>query len=64
MSIPSDLEIASQAQIRPLDEIASSMGIPLENLEPYGKGSAKIQLEAIEGLSGRPNAKYLSLIHI
>ena len=59
MSIPSDLEIASQAQIRPLDEIASSMGIPLENLELYGKGSAKIQLEAIEGLSGRPNAKYV-----
>ena len=59
MSIPSDLEIASQAQIRPLDEIASSMGIPLENVELYGKGSAKIQLEAIEGLSGRPNAKYV-----
>tara|TARA_Y100001970_G_scaffold293907_1_gene444481 strand:- start:9129 stop:10844 length:1716 start_codon:yes stop_codon:yes gene_type:complete len=59
MSIPSDLEIASQAQLRPLSDVASSMGIPLDNLELYGTGSAKIQLEAIEELSQRPTAKYV-----
>lgn len=59
MSIPSDLEIASQAHLRPLTEVASSAGIPLENLELYGTGTAKIQLEAMEDLAQRPNAKYV-----
>ena len=59
MSIPSDLEIASQAQLRPLTEVASSAGIPLENLELYGTGTAKIQLEAMEDLAQRPSAKYV-----
>ena len=59
MSIPSDLEIASQAHLRPLTEVASSAGIPLENLELYGTGTAKIQLEAMEDLAQRPSAKYV-----
>ena len=59
MSFPSDLEIAQAATLRPLGEIADLAGIPQENLEPYGVGAAKIQLEAIEKMSDRPNAKYV-----
>jgi formate--tetrahydrofolate ligase len=59
MGFPSDLEIASQATLRPLTEIADTSGIPLEHLEPYGSGAAKIQLEAIDEMQHRPRAKYV-----
>lgn len=59
MSFPSDLEIASKASLKPLTEIAEGSGIPLEHLEPYGSGAAKIQLEAIEKMQDRPKAKYV-----
>ncbi|MEM9465105.1 MAG: formate--tetrahydrofolate ligase [Actinomycetota bacterium] len=59
MSFPSDLEIASQANLKPLTEIAASAGIPDECLEPYGSGAAKITLDAIEKMADRPKAKYV-----
>ena len=59
MAIPSDLEIARGADLKPLTEIAEAAGIPAEHLEPYGKGSAKISLDAIDDMSDRPRAKYV-----
>jgi formate--tetrahydrofolate ligase len=59
VSFPSDLEIARQATLLPIGEIAASMGIPPWALEPYGTGVAKVKLEAIGELSGRPKAKYV-----
>ncbi|MEC7507237.1 MAG: formate--tetrahydrofolate ligase, partial [Actinomycetota bacterium] len=59
MSFPSDLEIASQANLRPLTEIAANAGIPAEDLEPFGSGAAKITLDAIEKMADRPKAKYV-----
>ena len=59
MSFPSDLEIASQANLHPLTEIAANAGIPAGCLEPYGSGAAKITLDAIEKMADRPKAKYV-----
>ena len=59
MSFPSDLEIAQGAELLPLTEIAERAGIPQKNLEPYGVGAAKIQLEAIPSMADRPDAKYV-----
>ena len=59
MSFPSDLEIARAAQLRPLDDIAEDSGIPRDMLEPYGRGTAKISLDAIEAMADRPKAKYV-----
>ncbi len=59
MSFPSDLEIASQATLKPLTEVATDAGIPTECLEPYGVGSAKVTLDAIEKMADRPRAKYV-----
>ena len=59
MSFPSDLEIASGANLKPLTEIAAAAGIPGECLEPYGSGAAKITLDAIEKMADRPKAKYV-----
>ncbi|CAA9314889.1 MAG: Formate--tetrahydrofolate ligase [uncultured Nocardioidaceae bacterium] len=54
-----DLAIARSATLKPLDEVAGSMGIESRFLEPYGEGVAKIKLDAIEQLSSRPRAKYV-----
>ena len=40
-----DIEIAREAELRPIYEIAAKMGIPEEALEPYGKNKAKINLD-------------------
>ena len=58
-TFPSDLEIARQAKLKPLPEIADGMGIGEHLLEPYGDSVAKIRLEAIEELEDRPLAKYV-----
>ncbi len=59
MAFPSDLEIARRATLKPLGEIAASMGLPAEFMQPYGDDVAKIKLEAIEALKDRPKAKYV-----
>ena len=58
-AIPSDLEIASAAQIRPLTDIADEASIPREYLELYGSGVAKVQLEAAEAMADRPRGRYV-----
>ena len=61
MPFPTDLEIASQAELKPLGEIAADAGIPAEMLEPYGAGAAKVNLDAAEAMAaaGRPRARYV-----
>ncbi|MEX0706264.1 MAG: formate--tetrahydrofolate ligase, partial [Nitriliruptoraceae bacterium] len=59
MTFPSDLEIARGAALKPLDEIAASIGIGSHLLEPYGEHVAKIRLDAIAELADRPRAKYV-----
>ncbi|MDR2988227.1 MAG: formate--tetrahydrofolate ligase [Nocardiopsaceae bacterium] len=59
MPFPSDLEIARQAMLKPLDDIAGEMGIGPNLLEPYGESVMKIKLAAIEELADAPTAKYV-----
>jgi formate--tetrahydrofolate ligase len=59
MAIPSDLDIARTALLKPLDDIAHELGIGAHLLEPYGESVVKIKLAAIDELAGRPRAKYV-----
>ena len=56
---PSDLQIAREAKLKPLEDVAAEMGIARDLLEPYGEAVAKIKLEAIGELSELPPAKYV-----
>ncbi len=56
MGIPSDLEIASAARLRPMSEIAGRLGIPEEFVEPYGRSVAKIDLACLTA-PGQPTAQ-------
>ena len=57
MTLPKNLEVARRAKLESLSEIGAEIGIGEHLLEPYGEGVAKIKLEAIEELAGRPKAK-------
>jgi len=58
-TFPSDLQIARKAKLKPLGEVAASIGIGSHLLEPYGGAVAKVKLEAMEELKDRPPAKYV-----
>jgi len=47
--MPSDIEIAQQAVLRPIREVAAEIGLTDENLRPYGHYVAKIDPRALEG---------------
>ena len=53
------LEIARGATLLPITEVAATMGIGEELLEPYGRYVSKISLDAIDALADRPRAKYI-----
>jgi formate--tetrahydrofolate ligase len=59
MSIPSDLEIAQKATLKPLDDVAAAMDLPPHLLEMHGRDVAKIELDAIDAMADRPRAKYV-----
>src|SRR5260221_7705484 len=58
-AVPSDIEIAQAATIRPIREVAQKLGIPDSALSPYGHTKAKISLDYIETLKGKPNGKLI-----
>ena len=59
MSFPTDLQIAQSATLAPLTEIAESIGLLPEHLEPYGRDVAKIDIDALGDVSARPRGKYV-----
>ncbi len=62
--VPSDLEIAQAADVRPVVEIAERVGLSIEDLDLYGKYKAKVHLDVRERLAGRPSGKYIDVAAI
>src|SRR5258708_28548567 len=44
-SIPTDIEIAQRAKLRPIADVAAEIGLGLDDLDLYGKYKAKIPIE-------------------
>ena len=55
----SDVEIAQAARMKPIEEIASKIGLALDDLELYGKYKAKITLDAWQRVKDKPNGKLI-----
>ena len=53
----SDIQIAQNAKIKPITEVAASAGIDPDKLDLYGKYKAKIPLDYVESLPERADAK-------
>ena len=60
----SDLEIAQEAKLKPIVEIAESVGLTEDDLDLYGKYKAKVHLDVLERLKNRPNGKYIDVTAI
>ena len=55
----SDVEIAQEATMRPIGEIAAKLGITDDELELYGKYKAKVTPETWQRVKDRPNGKLI-----
>jgi formate--tetrahydrofolate ligase len=55
--MPSSLHIAQAATMRPIAELGLELGLLPEELELYGPYKAKIRLEALDRLAGRPDGR-------
>lgn len=55
----SDIEIAQIAKMKKITDIASSLGIPEESIEPYGHYKGKIALDYLDTLEAQPNGKLI-----
>ena len=53
----SALQIAHDAQLRPISEVAASAGILPEELEQSGQYRGKVRLSILDRLASRPNGK-------
>ncbi len=56
---PSDLEIAQAAEILPIWEVAEGLGIPADNLIPYGHDKAKIDYDFLESVQDKSDGKLI-----
>lgn len=52
-----DIEIAQSAKMKDINEIASSLGISAEEIDPYGHYKAKISDSVLERLKDKPDGK-------
>lgn len=59
MAIGSDIEIAREAKLKPVLEIGAKLGIPVEELHPYGQTKAKVSFDFVNSLASRPSGKLI-----
>ncbi len=62
--LPSSLEIAQSATLRPIGELAEAAGLLPDEIELYGRFKAKIDLSVLERLAGRPDGKLVNVTAI
>lgn len=62
--VPSDIEIAQAGTLKPIMQVAEELGLLETELELYGPYKAKIKLETLERLKGRPDGKYIDVTAI
>ena len=51
--MPSSLQIAQEATLRPITEIAAAAGLLPEEIDPYGRFKAKVHLSVLERLTSK-----------
>ncbi len=64
MSVPSDIEIAQAADLRPIMEMAEKLGLTEDDLDLSGKYKAKVHLDVLKKFADRPQGKYIDVTAI
>ncbi len=62
--VPSDIEIAQEAKMRPIIQVAAELGLSEDDLDLYGKYKAKVHLDVIDKFRDRPLGKYIDVTAI
>src|SRR5207253_4547591 len=62
--MPSSLEIAQSAVLRPIDELAADLGLLPEEVDLYGRFKAKIDLSVLDRLAASPAGKLIDVTAI
>jgi formyltetrahydrofolate synthetase len=62
--VPSDIEIAQEATLKPIATIADEVGLLPEEIEYHGNYMAKIRLEVLDRLQDVPDGKYVDVTAI
>jgi len=62
--VPSDIEIAQEAELKPIKTLAEEIGLLPEELELHGDYKAKVRLEVLERLKDVPDGKYIDVTAI
>jgi formate--tetrahydrofolate ligase len=59
MAVKTDIEIAREANKQPILEIGAKLGIPANDLLPYGHDKAKVSQSFIQSIQNRPDGKLI-----
>ncbi|MBE9474952.1 MAG: formate--tetrahydrofolate ligase [Chloroflexi bacterium] len=62
--VPSDIDIAQAAELKPISLIAEELGLLPEELELYGDYKAKVRLSVLDRLKDVPDGKYIDVTAI
>jgi formate--tetrahydrofolate ligase len=62
--MPSSLEIAQEAVLRPIDEVAAAAGLEPDEVEAHGRYKAKVSLSVLDRLADRVDAKLVCVTAI
>ena len=62
--VPSDIEIAQEATLKPITQVAEELGLLPSEIEQYGDTKAKVKLDVLERLKHVPDGKYIDVTAI
>jgi methylenetetrahydrofolate dehydrogenase (NADP+)/methenyltetrahydrofolate cyclohydrolase/formyltetrahydrofolate synthetase/formate--tetrahydrofolate ligase len=62
--VPSDIEIAQAAALKPIGEVLAELGIPPDRAELYGPYKAKVDWNLADSAAGSPRAAYINVTAI
>jgi len=62
--VPPDIEIAQEAELKPISRVAEELGLLPDEYAPYGKNIAKVNLSVLERLADVPDGKYIDVTAI
>jgi len=59
VAVKSDIEIAREAKLKPIADVAARMGVPAQALVPYGWTKAKLTFDYINQIQGNKDGKLI-----
>jgi formate--tetrahydrofolate ligase len=62
--VKTDIEIAQEAKLAPIEDIAAQLGLSVEDWEPYGRHKGKVSAQLLQRLHEKPDGKVVLVTSI